>query len=81
MLLIKAGQGDRRRSIKEPANHTSHRSKIENTGTPRWLRGLAPAFGPGHDPGVLGSSPTSGSLRGACFSPLPVSLPVSLRNK
>ena len=24
-----------------------------------WLGGLAPAFGPGHDPGVLGSSPTS----------------------
>ena len=26
------------------------------------------AFGPGHDPRVLGSSPTSGSPWGACFS-------------
>ena len=25
------------------------------------------AFGSGHEPGVQGSSPTSGSLRGACF--------------
>ena len=29
--------------------------------------GWASAFGSGCDPGVLGSSPTSGSLRGACF--------------
>ena len=27
-------------------------------GIPEWLSGLAPAFGPGCDPGVLGSSPT-----------------------
>ena len=33
------------------------------------------AFGPGRDPGDLGSSPTSGSLHGACFS---LCLPVSL---
>ena len=26
------------------------------------------AFCSGHDPGVLGSSPTLGSLRGACLS-------------
>ena len=26
------------------------------------------AFCPGHDPGVPGSSPTAGSLHGACFS-------------
>ena len=26
------------------------------------------AFSPGHDPGVPGLSPTSGSLHGACFS-------------
>ena len=37
-------------------------------GQPGWLSGLAPASGPGPDPGVLGSSPTSGSLHGACFS-------------
>uniref|UniRef100_A0A8C0NV03 Membrane palmitoylated protein 4 n=1 Tax=Canis lupus familiaris TaxID=9615 RepID=A0A8C0NV03_CANLF len=29
-------------------------------GIPGWLGGLAPAFGPGHDPGVPGSSPMSG---------------------
>ena len=27
------------------------------------------AFSPGYDPGDLGSSPTSGSLHGACLSP------------
>ena len=37
------------------------------TGIPGWLSGLVPAFGPGHDPGVPGSSPASGSLHGACF--------------
>ena len=37
-------------------------------GMPGWLSGLVPAFCPGHDPGVPGSSPTSGSLHGACFS-------------
>ena len=37
-------------------------------GIPGWLSGFAPAFGPGRDPGVLGSSPTSGSWHGACFS-------------
>ena len=37
-------------------------------GIPGWLSGLAPAFSPEHDPGVLGLSPTTGSLREACFS-------------
>ena len=37
-------------------------------GIPGWLSGLAPAFGSGRDPGDPGSSPTSSSLRGACFS-------------
>ena len=36
-------------------------------GAPGWLSGWASAFGSGHDPGVLGSSPTLGSLCGACF--------------
>ena len=47
-----------------------------------------PAFGPGRDPGVLGSSPTSGSLHGVCFSlclclclSLSLSLSLSLMNK
>ena len=38
------------------------------TGIPGWLSGLAPAFSSGCDPGDPGSSPTSGSLHGACFS-------------
>ena len=29
-------------------------------GIPGWRRGLAPAFGPGRDPGDPGSNPTSG---------------------
>ena len=41
-----------------------------------------PAFGPGRDPGVPGSSPTSGSLQGACFSLcLCLCLSLSLMNK
>ena len=56
-------------------------------GIPGWLSGLAPAFGPGRDPGVPGSSPTSGSWHGACFSlclclcPPPLSLCLSWINK
>ena len=34
--------------------------KLEE-GIPGWRSGLAPAFGPGCDPGDPGSSPTSGS--------------------
>ena len=41
-------------------------------GIPGWLSGLAPAFGPGRDPGVLGSNPSSGFL----LLLLPVSLPL-----
>ena len=37
-------------------------------GAPGWLSGWVPAFGSGHDPGILGSSPASGSFYGACFS-------------
>ena len=37
-------------------------------GTPGWLSGWVSAFSSGRDPGVLGSSPTSGSLQGTCFS-------------
>ena len=55
-------------------------------GIPGWLSGLVPAFGPGHDPGVPGSSPTSGSLHRACFSLclclcLSLSLSLSWTNK
>ena len=51
---------------------------------PGWLSGLAPAFGPGRDPGVLGLSPTSDSLHGACSSLclcLSLSLCVTIINK
>ena len=41
---------------------------IYGTGTPGGLSSWASAFGSGNDPRVLESSPTSGSLRGACFS-------------
>ena len=36
------------------------------------------AFGLGRDPGVLGSSPTLGFLKGNLLLPLPMSLPLSL---
>ena len=50
---------------------------------PEWLSGWASAFGSGHDPGVLESSPASVSSQGACFSPAYVSasLCVYLMNK
>ena len=35
--------------------------KSSKAGIPGWRSGLAPAFGPGRDPGDPGSSPTSGS--------------------
>ena len=43
-------------------------------GIPGWLSGLAPAFGPGRDPGVPGSNPTSGSR---CMEPASPSACVS----
>ena len=45
---------------------------------PGWHSGLAPAFGPGRDPGDPGSNPMSGSQCMEPASPLPVSLPLSL---
>uniref|UniRef100_A0A8C0RBC0 Small ribosomal subunit protein eS6 n=1 Tax=Canis lupus familiaris TaxID=9615 RepID=A0A8C0RBC0_CANLF len=36
------------------------------SGIPGWRSGLAPAFGPGRDPGDPGSNPTSGSR---CMEP------------
>ena len=42
--------------------------KYQGQGTPGGLSSLAPAFHLECDPRVLGSSPLSGSLRGACFS-------------
>ena len=54
---------------------------IQDTWVAQWW---ASAFGSGCDPMVLGSSPTSGFLRGACFSLclcLSASFSVSLMNK
>ena len=49
------------------------------TGLPGWFSSLVPPFGPGHDPGVPGSSPMSGSLPAwSLLLLLPVSLPLSL---
>ena len=48
--------------------------KENESGIPGWRSGLAPAFGPGHDPGDLGSNPTSGSR---CMEPASPSACVS----
>ena len=50
--------------------YSSHKTWSLNIflGMPGWLSGWASAFDSGHDPGVTGSSPTSGSLHGAYFS-------------
>ena len=53
-------------------------SKNTARGIPGWRSSLAPAFGPGRDPGDLGSNPTSGSQCMESASPLPMSLPLSL---
>ena len=42
--------------------------KKEGLGAARVAQWFSTAFNPGPDPGDLGSSPTSGSLHGACFS-------------
>ena len=62
--------------------------KIQRTGIPGWCSGLAPAFGPGLDPGDPGSNPTLGSW---CMEPaspsayvsasLSLSLSVTIINK
>ena len=44
-------------------------------GIPGWRSGLAPAFGPGRNPGGPGSSPTLGSW---CMEPANVSASLSL---
>ena len=42
---------------------------MAQSGIPGWCSGLAPAFGPGRDPGDLGSSPMSDSRRMEPASP------------
>uniref|UniRef100_A0A8I3PF49 Transcription initiation factor IIA gamma chain n=1 Tax=Canis lupus familiaris TaxID=9615 RepID=A0A8I3PF49_CANLF len=53
--------------------------KVDKVGIPGWRSGLAPAFGPGCDPGDPGSK-SHVRLSGAwsLLLPLPVSLPLSL---
>ena len=70
-----------RKYIKNKECIVIHNSDIEqliknDMGIPGWLSSLAPAFGPGRNPGVPESSPTLGSPHGACFS-LCLSLSVS----
>ena len=48
--------------------------KVQVMGIPGWRSGLAPAFGPGRDPGDPGSNPTSGS---GCMEPASPSAYVS----
>ena len=53
-------------------------------GIPGWLSGLVPAFGPGRDPGVLGSSPALDSCMEPASPPsayVSASLSLSLVNK
>ena len=51
-----------------------HSKRNSQQGIPGWRSGLAPAFGPGHDPGDPGSNPTSGSR---CMEPASPSACVS----
>ena len=51
-----------------------HAIKESHSGIPGWRSGLAPAFGPGRDPGDPGSNPTSGSQ---CMEPASPSAYVS----
>ena len=50
--------------------------KEKNLGIPGWLSGLAPASGPGHDPGVPPQAPCmkSASPSACVFAPLSVCL-------
>ena len=62
-----------------PLCHRTQETGRENQqslgmGIPGWCSGLAPAFGPGRDPGDPGSTPTSGSR---CMEPASPSAYVS----
>ena len=54
----------------EAENH----KKLHTLGIPGWRSGLAPAFGPGRNPGDPGLNPTSGSR---CMEPASPSAYVS----
>ena len=58
----------------ESERGNSNIARIASLGIPGWRSGLAPAFGPGRDPGDPGSNPTSGSW---CMEPASPSACVS----
>ena len=60
--------------LSETAQERDKNNLKMKTGIPGWRSGLAPAFGPGHDPGDPGSNPTSGSR---CMEPASPSACVS----
>ena len=60
--------------LKEKKINFELRIKFCPTGIPGWRSGLAPAFGPGRDPGDPGSNPISGSR---CMEPASPSACVS----
>ena len=61
--------------IQEELKRIMETNENEDTmGMPGWRSGLAPAFGPGHDPGYPGSNPTSGAQ---CMEPASPSAYVS----
>ena len=81
-------------SAKPACHRKQRRGRFEEPSIPRKQALKSFAKGPGglsqssiclqsgHDPGVLGSSPASGSLHGACFSlSLGLCLSLSLMNK
>ena len=59
-----------------PFNYNNKKLSVNTViwGIPGWRSGLAPAFGPGRDPGDEGSNPTSGSR---CMEPASPSACVS----
>ena len=71
--------------LKHPGIKTLRKLKVQKIkillktppGIPGWRSGLAPACGPGRDPGDPGSNPTSGSRCREPAFPLPMSLPLS----
>ena len=82
MGLLEHNHHEQRESTKNMSNTTAVVSKEKEEkghfnstfGIPGWRSGLAPAFGPGCDPGDPGSNPTSGSW---CMEPASPSAYVS----
>ena len=74
-ILFIAYDGFREVNVKREERMRKGKSTYRNwRGIPGWRSGLAPAFGPGRDPGDLGWNPTSGSR---CMEPASPSACVS----